>query len=362
LRSAQVLNHFNYCFVVISTLLLGACSSPLVVDERLAGTELQIAAVGDMMLGTDYPKNTLADDDGVSLLQDVAPVLRSTDLTFGNLEGVLLDGGVPAKTCKTLSACYLFRTPTRYAKYLKQAGFDVMSLANNHARDFGEEGRSSSMRALAEVGIHHTGRLGDVASMRVKGLRVAVIAFAPFGNSHDMLDTEKAVEKVKALAETHHIVLVSTHGGAEGLDATHVPFEEEFYHGENRGDVVAFSRAVIDAGADMVLGHGPHVPRALELYKGRLIAYSLGNFCTHWGISVASLKGLAPILVANLGADGRFLSGQIVSARQVRPDGPKLDSQHTAAKLIAELTREDFPETELDIDDRGRIRLKPQQQ
>ena len=165
---------------------------------------IQIAAVGDVMLGTDFPKDTLPPDD-LNILGHVAPVLRQADITFGNLEGVLLDGGEPIKKCKNPSACYLFRTPTRFAKNLKDAGFDVMSLANNHARDFGEEGRDSSMQALSEAGIYHSGRIGDVASWQVNGIRVAMIAFAPFGNSHDMLDIEKAVEQVVSLAQDREI-------------------------------------------------------------------------------------------------------------------------------------------------------------
>ena len=340
-------------------LLISACSGPLHQaqdDPRV----IQVAAVGDMMLGTDFPKDTLPPDD-LNILAQLSPVLQQADITFGNLEGVLLDGGEPIKKCKTLSACYLFRTPTRYVKNLKEAGFDVMSLANNHARDFGEEGRESSMQALSGVGIHHSGRLGDVASWQVKGLKVAMIAFAPFGNSNDMLDIDKAVEQVSELATEHSVVMVSIHAGAEGLEALHVPFDTEYYHGEDRGDAVKFARAVVDAGADIVLGHGPHVPRALELYKGRLIAYSLGNFCTHWGISVMGQKGLAPVLIANLAADGAFLHGKIVSARQQRPEGPVLDDTHAAARLMQQLTQADFPETPLDIDSIGNIRKRPKQ-
>ena len=309
------------------------------------------------MLGTDFPKDPLPPDD-LNILANVTPVLRQADITFGNLEGVLLDGGEPAKKCKTLSACYLFRTPTRYASRLKEAGFDVISLANNHARDFGEEGRDSSMLALSALGIHHSGRVGDVASWQVKGLKVALIAFAPFGNSHDMLDIERAVKLVEGLAAEHQIIMVSIHAGAEGLDATHIPFDTEYYHGEDRGDAVQFAHAVIDAGADIVIGHGPHVPRALELYQGRLVAYSLGNFCTHWGISVAGIKGLAPVLMANLAANGAFLGGQIVSARQQRPEGPVLDRKHAAARMIRQLTLEDFPATPLEIDTSGNIRIR----
>ena len=140
---------------------------------------ITIAAVGDMMIGTDYPKNILPDDDGVGFLKDVTPILSAADVTFGNLEGVLMDGGEPVKVCKVPENCFLFRTPTRYAQYYRDAGFDVLSLANNHARDFGEEGRESSMRTLDKVGILHSGRQGDVASWTVNGRRFAMIAFAP---------------------------------------------------------------------------------------------------------------------------------------------------------------------------------------
>lgn len=346
----------SFLLIFVSACAGPAYLEPVADDSRI----IRVAAVGDIMLGTDFPRDTLPPDE-LNLLAQVTPVLQDADITFGNLEGVLLDGGEPIKKCKTLSACYLFRTPTRFVKYLKSAGFDVMSLANNHARDFGEEGRDSSMQALSSAGIRHSGRTGDVASWQVKGIRVAMIAFAPFGNSHDMLDIAKAGELVAGLAEEHEIVMVSIHAGAEGLEATRVPFDTEYYHGEDRGDAVKFAHAVIDAGADLVLGHGPHVPRAVELYKGRLIAYSLGNFCTHWGISVAGIKGLAPILIANLGADGAFLGGRIVSARQQRPEGPVLDENHAAARLIRELTAQDFLATTLELDSSGNIRLRRNQ-
>ncbi|MGM0593540.1 MAG: CapA family protein [Pseudomonadota bacterium] len=315
-----------------------------------------VAAVGDIMLGTDYPEPRLPPQPR-SLLEPVTHVLRAADVTIGNLEGVLQDGGAPVKQCANPARCYLFRSPASYAAELAHAGFDVMSLANNHARDFGEEGRSSSMAQLAAVGIAHTGRQGDVATLQVNESRVAVIAYAPFIGSHNMLALETARERIAALARQYDIVIVSFHGGGEGGEMTRIPFATEYYHGENRGDVVAFARMAVDAGADLVLGHGPHVPRALELYRERLIAYSLGNFATYWGIKVSGTNGLAPILTAELEADGRFVQGEIFSARQQRPVGPQPDSTHAAAKLMAELTRSDFPETPLVIDKRGSIRV-----
>lgn len=309
---------------------------------QLACARITIAATGDIMLGTDYPENHLPDDDGQSFLAEVTPVLSTADIAFGNLEGVLMDGGEPVKQCKDPDACYLFRSPTRYAFHLANAGFTVMSLANNHARDFGEEGRSASMKALDAAGIRHSGRNGDIALWPNGEVTAALIAFAPFTNSHPMLDIEVAKREVEQLAASYDLVIVSFHGGAEGVDAARLPFTTEYYYGEDRGDVVKFSRSLIEAGADLIIGHGPHVPRAMEIHEDKLIAYSLGNFATYYGISVNQAKGYAPILVATVDGNGRFISGEIVSAIQVRPGGPRLDEKHRAYEQIWELTQQDF--------------------
>ena len=316
---------------------------------------ISIASVGDMMIGTDYPRNHLPDDDGIGFLADVAPFLSTADLAFGNLEGVLLDGGEPAKKCSNPSACYLFRSPQRYVDHYRAAGFDVLSLANNHARDFGEEGRSSSMQAIAAAGMHHSGREGDFASLDVNGLRIAVLAYAVTKNSNMLLDYELAFETVANFAASHDIVVVSFHGGAEGADVTNIPFADEEYYGEPRGDVVWFARGAVDAGADLVIGHGPHVVRGMERYKGRVIAYSLGNFATYYGISVAGIKGIAPILTTTLDGYGAFVEGQIVSTVQLRPAGPSVDPDSRALNLIRGLSKEDFGESGLQFLPDGKV-------
>ncbi len=355
---------------VVTLLLLGAliasCSSaprqeaavaePMPIDEaeriqeqiQLATKRLTVAGVGDIMLGTDYPKNILPDDDGESFLVFATPSLASADVTFGNLEGVLMDGGEPVKECSNPDACYLFRTPTRYARHLTRAGFSVMSLANNHARDFGEVGRDASMAALDTVGIQHSGRQGTAASWEQDGGRMAMIAFSPTRGSWSLLDIDQAVWAVSGLARNHDIVVVSFHGGAEGFDgAERIGDGMEYAYGEARGDVVRFTHAVIDAGADLVLGHGPHVPRAMEVYADRLIAYSLGNFATYYGISVRGARGYAPIVFAELDGNGKLLGGRIESFVQVRPGGPQPDPNQHALRMIAELSALDFPENQL---------------
>jgi poly-gamma-glutamate capsule biosynthesis protein CapA/YwtB (metallophosphatase superfamily) len=112
---------------------------------------------------------------------------------------------------------------------------------------------------------------------------------------------------------------------------------------------------MVDAGADLVLGHGPHVVRAMERYQDRLIAYSLGNFATYYGISVEGLNGIAPILQVTVDGDGRFIEGQIYSTVQLRPDGPVRDASRQALRLIRDLSHQDFVNPGIRFLDNGRI-------
>jgi len=118
---------------------------------------------------------------------------------------------------------------------------------------------------------------------------------------------------------------------------------------------VRFSHAVVDAGADLVIGHGPHVPRALELYKGRLIAYSLGNFDTWFGVSINGTNGFAPVLEAGLDEHGVFVAGRIHSNVQQRPEGVVPDPEQRAYRLMRELTMQDFSGGALQFGDDGRF-------
>ena len=106
---------------------------------------LRIVAVGDIMMGSAFPAPVLPKDDGKGSFKAVLPLLRNADLTFGNLEGVFLDDGISDK-CKNSKACYAFRMPQRYVAHLKDAGFDVVSVANNHSGDFNENGRTQTAK------------------------------------------------------------------------------------------------------------------------------------------------------------------------------------------------------------------------
>lgn len=321
-----------------------------------SGDTLSIIGVGDIMMGTNYPENKLPENDGAFLLRDVEPVLKNAHVTFGNLEGTLLDeGGVP-KTCRDPKVCYAFRTPVRYVKNLVNAGFDIMSLANNHAGDMGDAGRKSSMNTLDEAGILHAGQLNHKTTIFEKdGIKYGLAAFAPNSNCVPLNDLAGAREIVKELATQVDIVIVSFHGGAEGAQYQHVPRKNEMFHGENRGDVYKFSHELIDAGADIIFGHGPHVTRAVEVYKNRFIAYSMGNFCTYRGISVSGINGLAPIIKVYTSKTGEFLKGNIIPTFQTYGAGVQIDPEKRVIKVIQELTKKDFPESPIHIAENGRI-------
>lgn len=317
---------------------------------------LIIVGVGDIMMGTNYPENKLPPNEGAFLMRDVEPVLKNANVTFGNLEGTLLDEGGTPKTCRDPKVCYAFRTPTVYVKNLVNAGFDMMSLANNHAGDMGDAGRKSSMKTLDEAGILYAGQLNQKTTIYEKnGVKYGLAAFAPNSNCVPLNDLEGAREIIKQLATEVDIVIVSFHGGAEGAQYQHVPRTNELYHGENRGDVYKFSHELIDAGADIVFGHGPHVTRGVELYKNRIIAYSLGNFCTYRGISVSGINGLAPIIKVYTNKLGEFLKGEIVPTFQSYGAGVQIDPEKRVIKIIQELSKKDFPESNIRIAENGLI-------
>ncbi len=321
--------------------------------------EITIAAVGDIMLGSTYPETApLPPEDGATLLAEVTPILAAADLAFGNLEGPMLEGGATGK-CSDEAAragrCYAFRVPTRYGAHLKKAGFDVMSLANNHVMDFGLEGRASSVKVLEELGIAHSGEPGDIARLNARGRKVGLIAFATYPHSYNLLDLEAARRAVSELAAASDVVVVSFHGGAEGARYQHVPQGPEGFYGEDRGDLRTFARAMIEAGADLVIGHGPHVMRGMEVYKGRLIAYSLGNFATYGAFNLSGPNGLAAILEVRLACDGALLGGRLHPVKQVKPGGPLLDPEAAVLPLVRQLSEEDFGATAVRVSDKGEL-------
>jgi poly-gamma-glutamate capsule biosynthesis protein CapA/YwtB (metallophosphatase superfamily) len=316
-------------------------------DQRLT----DIVGAGDVMMGSISQGLNPALRPGVDVATlvgaDLASIFRHADVAFVNLEGPLYEGS--EGTGKSCAQCFAFHGPTFYAGILKSFGIDVVSLANNHSGDYGEAGRNSTMAALRANGIAYGGldrddaRTGEM--ILPNGRKVGFIAFAPNTGTLNINDLTRAAQLVRDLKKTHDLVMVSFHGGGEGWTYVHVKPGNETFVGENRGDVTAFAHTVIDAGADIVIGQGPHVPRAMEVYKGHLIAYSLGNFWTYNGVQTYAVSGLGPVLEAWVAPDGGIAGFVIHSTRQAGLGVPHLDPLDEAARYMLYLTRSDFPAT-----------------
>lgn len=299
------------------------------------------ALVGDIMPGSDYPEPNLPPDGGRFLLEAPSEYLRKADVAIGNMEGTITSEQECAKVMKD-GYVYAFRTPPYMAGLFERAGFDVLNTANNHSRDFGQPGSIETEMVLNGLGIKTTGRRGTAAVVDVRDIKVAVIGFSPYEADNSLLEIDNAVALVDSMESIADVIVVTFHGGAEGENSIHLGDSVETYLGENRGDLRLFAHSVIDAGADIVFGHGPHVPRGMEVYNDRIIAYSLGNFCTWKGLKTSSKKGLAPLLWVEIAKSGELTGLKVISYEQETNHYPVLDPLNRAAELMLELSRSDF--------------------
>lgn len=325
--------------------------------ERLLPDTVTIAAVGDIMGGTNFPdRSYLPEGNGACLWDEVRPILKHANITFGNLEGTILNDGGEQKECNNPKLCYLFRSPEYIAQNFVESGFDLMSVANNHANDFGETGRKNTQRVLDSLGITHAGSVDQPFSItKIGHLKIGFCAFAPNRGTVSIHQYENIKATIQHLDTLTDIVIASFHAGAEGSKHQHVTREREYYYGEDRGNVYELAHLMIDNGADVILGHGPHIVRAIEVYKERIIAYSLGNFLTYGRFNLRGQAGEAPILEINTDASGRFLNGKIHALRQSYSHGPRNDLNLSSIKTIQRLSLDDFPENPVTIDDKGNI-------
>jgi capsule synthesis protein PGA_cap len=331
------------------------------VSVVMVPVSIDLVFVGDIMPGTNYPNSSYLPRSCKNLFAPAYDLINGADIALANLEGVFSSNGGVAKNCHDPKTCYVFRMPDAYADCIKETGFDILGVANNHVNDFGPEGRKNTARLLKEKGFYFAGFSSYPYTIFECGkLKIGYCAFAPHTGTVNLKDYVYAKNLVSMLDSLCDIVVVNFHGGAEGSDHQHITKEDEMYLGYNRGNVYRFAHTVIDAGADVVVGHGPHVVRAIEFYKGKLIAYSLGNFCTYARFNLTGPNAYAPALELNLSGSGEFISAKIHSFYQDGEGGPVVDPLQRAARRILELSRADFPEQDIFIDDEGWIIHKSQ--
>ena len=273
----------NFERVAVLLVLVANFQPPVVLGQELFQTSrpvmqmdssVSIAAVGDLMLsswaipvlrakGTDYPYlNTRA-------------ILNSADAAIANLEAPFTEAGEP------FEKKFNFKVPPEFARSLKTAGINVVNLANNHIMDFGVSGLESTIETLYKYGVQHSGAGMNIeaahvpAVLNLDGKRVAFFGYSmtfptEFYAKEDSAGTaypeaEQMVRDISNWKGKVDFVIASFHWSAEKRDT---PKDYQIY----------FAHLAIDSGADLVLGHHPHVLQGIELYKNKLIAYSVGNY------------------------------------------------------------------------------------
>jgi poly-gamma-glutamate capsule biosynthesis protein CapA/YwtB (metallophosphatase superfamily) len=330
-----------------------AAAAPPPPPPRQGPTDetVTIAAVGDIAMGRD---GGLPPGGPETLFAQVSDQLRG-DVVLGNLEQALTDAGSSKCGSKGRENCFAFRTPPEYAEALEGAGFTILNLANNHSYDYGQAGMDDTVAALEGARLAHTGLVGDAPRVRKQPVRVIVLGFGFNATGESILDIPHARGVVRKAARWADVVIVTFHGGAEGKEEGHVPRGMETFFGEERGNLRTFSHAVVDAGADLVVGHGPHVLRGMEWYRDRLIAYSLGNFAGNKTFKTTGPGGVSGVLRVTLRGDGAWVKGTLVPTALVEDGMAVPDPAEAAHGVVRRLSRQDFGERAIQVSPVGEL-------
>ncbi|HYP47488.1 MAG TPA: CapA family protein [Thermoleophilaceae bacterium] len=328
--------------VVLAPFVLAGGDAPSTArasaKPRPPADAISIAWAGDITPGSRYGNPP---EGGRALFGEVRSLVSRADLAIGNLEGTLSVGG--ASKCGTDAGnCFSFQAPPANAAALRWAGFDLLNVANNHAFDFGQDGQHQTLAALSANRLAHTGRPGEITLLRRRGVQIAVVGFAPYPWASDLRNLSAVSDLVRRAAAQAQLVIVLAHLGGEGSDQTHIPDGREIAMGEDRGDTKAFARAAVDAGADLVLGSGPHVLRGIEFHRGKLIAYSLGNFAGWHNFSTSGSLALSGLLTVHLTPRGHLRGGKFTALRLDGAGAPSPDPSGEATALVNRLGGEDF--------------------
>jgi hypothetical protein len=297
---------------------------------------VKLSAVGDMILGItpNLPP------DPADYLADVDHAIKGkSKIVFANLEGTLTDQ--TASKCPAHdNECFAFRNPPSYGRYFKNDGFTVLNDANNHSHDFGPAGLDQTVNTIHHYGMKQTGLPGEITIVHADGEPVAMVAFAPYDTTADMLDLKSAAALIRKARSEAHVVIVYMHAGAEGSDATHVTGHEEYFVGEDRGNAEKFGHLAIRNGASLVIASGPHVLRGMQFYRGHLIAYSLGNFANFHNFGGGGVLSESAILHVSLTPTGGFHAGQLIAVQLDSEGHPTLGGGSVAQ--VRTLSEEDF--------------------
>jgi poly-gamma-glutamate capsule biosynthesis protein CapA/YwtB (metallophosphatase superfamily) len=315
-----------------------------------AAAPVRLSAVGDMILGNtpDLPARPRHYLDVVD-----RAITGRANLVFANLEGTLTTRTEGKCRGSGGGDCFNFRNPPRYAGYFAAAGFTVVNNANNHSHDFGQSGLDDTVHAIRAAGMKQTGLPGQITVVRLGSVRVALVGFAPYAGTADMLRLRSAAALIREARTRARVVIVYMHAGAEGSDRQHVTGAEEYFVGEDRGNPQRFAHMAIRNGASLVITSGPHVVRGMEFFKGHLIAYSLGNFANFHNFGSGGVLSDSAILHVALTAKGGFKAARLRGVLLDSSGHPTMGGGTVA--LVKRLSKEDFHSHRAHITKAGRI-------
>jgi hypothetical protein len=338
--------------------------------SRPVRAPVRVCAGGDVTLGTNLDsawasraqarmRDTLhRSDDPVALLVPLRPLFAGADLALVNVESAIGEGPSPSKCGPTSTNCFAFRAPLSSARALRSIAPHarvVGNLANNHANDAGRAGQDSTVAALQRAGVYVSG--DDTLPTLVplpSGDTVAVLGFYTSRETPDARDTAAVRRLVARAADQYPVVIATMHLGAEGRGAQHTADSSEIFLGFDRGNPVAFAEAAVRGGATMVIGHGPHVLRAVEWpVGGALVAYSLGNLVTYGPFVLHEPLDRGAVLCATVDITGHVSAATLAPTVQRAAGVVARDRSRRAITLVNRLGREDFPASAAHVNARG---------
>lgn len=340
--------------------------------KREAAT-IRVCAGGDVALGTNLDtmwavraakaaKRKRIDPlpDPARLIAPLRPLVEDADVVLLNVEGAIGDSTPPFAKCgKKSTGCYAIRMPSAAAAAIRKVNeraIVVANLANNHARDAGAEGLEVTRRLLGEAGVVMTGvdTLATVVETPA-GDTIAFLGFATSGPPNDARDLEAVRRHVERAVAAYRRVVVTMHLGAEGKTAQRTRDSVEIYFEAPRGNPVAFADVAAGAGADLVIGHGPHVLRAAEWRDGTLVLYSLGNLLTYGPFSHGEPMRRGAVACATVDGRGAVSEARLHPTVQTAPGRVASDRRRRAIALVDSLSKLDFPRTGARVERDGTI-------
>jgi hypothetical protein len=347
--------------------------APLGSQGVPAPRPVRVCSGGDVAMGTNLDtrwavgrvangRPVQALPDPLTLIPPLVPLFAAADIALLNVEGAIGAGAAPQKCARRSSLCFAIRQPPGTEQALRAVAPQakiIGNLANNHARDAGAPGFAETRRRLIDAGVFVTGADSLATPVPVgPGDTIGVLGFSS-GNHPSVLDLAAVRRYVERAVAQYGRVIVTMHIGAEGAKARRTPDQLEMFAGERRGNSVAFARAASEAGASMVIGHGPHVLRGIEWVGRTLVAHSLGNLLTYGAFTMTGYNGRAAVLCATLEADGGVTNAVAHPTKQVPPGFVSADPDSLALGDLRELSMLDFPGTGAVIGTDGSVTRRP---